>query len=296
VPDAPTQTDASQGQGQFVWPPRDAGPIVEIQIEAEETSITPPARSEQAGWRDLLLDVEEFWLAPIAKPLPVRIEEAGWTPDPLDAYCNRCGLTVGLHEADEFGCSACVGRRLAWDRFVRLGEYAGPLAEWVQEVKFTGWRALGAALGRELGRASLDAGVRGHAAAPREVVVVPAPTAAIRRVTRGIDHTLVIARGMSQVLKTRPIRLLRARRRPSQRSVPASERPRNVAGAFSRRGRPPWSAKPLEGRTLVVVDDVRTSGATMAAAVRALRKGGWDGLGRPAEVWGAAVAVAARRP
>ncbi len=241
-----------------------------------------------------MLDVERFWLAPIALPLPERMAEAGWAPDPLDAYCNRCGLTVGPHEADEFGCAACLGRRLEWDRFVRLGEYTGPLAEWVQDVKFTGWRALGAALGQELGRALVRAGVRGQGQ-KRELVVAPAPTAPIRRVTRGIDHTLALARGVGRELGVRPTRLLRARHRPSQRSVPASQRTRNVARAFSKRWPPPGRPRPLEARILVMVDDVRTSGATLSAAIRALRRGEWAGVGRPLEIWAATAAVAARR-
>ena len=61
--------------------------------------------------------------------------------------------------------------------------------------------------------------------------------------------------------------LQRVKRRKSQAGLCASERRRNVGGAIKASGR-------FEGKTLLVVDDVFTTGATLDACARALRKAG----------------------
>ena len=65
----------------------------------------------------------------------------------------------------------------------------------------------------------------------------------------------------------RPGALRRVKRRKSQAGLSASERRRNVAGAIKAGGR-------FEGKTLLVVDDVFTTGATLEACARVLRKAG----------------------
>jgi predicted amidophosphoribosyltransferase len=134
----------------------------------------------------------------------------------------------------------------------------------VHEVKFTRWRRLGDELGRLLGdalrEAVIDAGVR-----EQRVVLVPVPSSLWRRLGRGIDHATVIARGVAGKTGYPVAAALRRKHRPSQLSVPAGRRAANVAGSFaSRRG---WD---LAGRHVVVIDDVTTTRATLAAACRAL--------------------------
>lgn len=92
-------------------------------------------------------------------------------------------------------------------------------------------------------------------------------------------------------------RLLARRHRPSQISLPVSQRRANVSGAFfCRRGvlRVPVDA------VLVVIDDVRTTGATMTEACRTLRAGLKGRSGHPnpdqtdvqTEIWAATAGVA----
>jgi ComF family protein len=229
-------------------------------------------------WRD----IENTWLVPVSPPLDRRIEEIGWEADAAAAYCERCGTSVGVSEAaagaPEFGCAACRDERLPWERFVRLAEYGGAVAQWVQDTKFTRCHWMGESLGAQLAYAVLASGALGtleSAGKPvnsRGVCVVPVATSFWRRVHRGIDHARCIARGMARELDAPLVPALQRAHRPTQRGLSPTAREANVAGAFSlRRG------IDLRGKTVILVDDVRTTGATLREAARAL---GARGTGR----------------
>ncbi len=102
-------------------------------------------------------------------------------------------------------------------------------------------------------------------------VLVPVPLHSMRKRTRGYNQAELLARRIGSELGV-PVEsraLERRRRTPQQaRSADAEERQRNVAGAF--RGRP----GPVEGRAVLLVDDVTTTGATLAACAQALKEAG----------------------
>jgi ComF family protein len=102
-------------------------------------------------------------------------------------------------------------------------------------------------------------------------LVVPVPLYWWRRWRRGYNQSAAIAHGIGHSLKLPvfPACLKRTRHTPQQSHQPFSARADNVRGAFRARSRPP-----LKGQTVLLVDDVMTSGATAAEAARALRKGG----------------------
>jgi predicted amidophosphoribosyltransferase len=321
-------TDRSAGP-RFVWPPKPVA--VHVQTPVDAGSGPQQARSGQATVRDAKppiraadepatktsprsadvnplvrprppsawSQIERVWLGLVTPPLPERMAQAGWAPDDPAAYCPRCGGTVGPFEvaspgtADP-GCTMCRGKTVAWEQAVRLGEYGGLLRDLVHEVKFTAWRRLGQDLGLMLGervRAALEA----EGLNPACVAVVPVGMTFWRRMHRGIDHAMVLSRGVAKATGGQVVPALSRSYRPSQVSVSPSQRWRNVAGSFR--------LKPgvdLSGRLVIVVDDVRTTGATMTAACRTLVRGhrprpaGGRNPARPApRVWAAFAAVAA---
>lgn len=141
-------------------------------------------------------------------------------------------------------------------------EYGGPVADAIQRFKYDGRSELGPALG------SLMAG-GGHRCAGKVDAVVPVPLHWRRRRTRGYDQAALLAKPVANSLGV-PL-LLRGLRRvrntASQVDLPHHERQQNIAGAFA-----PWRLRGV-GRVLLI-DDVRTTGATLRAASEALRAGG----------------------
>lgn len=236
--------------------------------------------------------VEETFLGLVRPPLVVRARDAGWMPDAPGAYCARCAGGVGSFEADATGCPRCAGGGagggVAWARAVRLGEYEGLLREMIHDVKFAAWRVLGEELGALLGSAVCEAveGAKGEGGAGIDrgrLVIVPVPTTLWRRLSRGVDHTRAIARGVGRVCGAPVVPAIGRWRRPPQVGVPASRREKNVRGSM-------WARRvDLRGMTVVVVDDVRTTGATLREACRALETLAPER--RPAAVWVATLAV-----
>lgn len=288
--------EGSGGGGAFAWPPRRRLPRDGVQDgvgsgmpaargAARSTSIDEAdvidTRVSGAWWREW----EREWLDPVALPLRERALEAGWRPDESEEYCGRCGWSVAGDGATEAGCSRCRGEKLPWERLVRLGAYRPPLRGWVREVKHARARGLGEELGRVLGAAV--GAVHARVVPGLRPCLVPVPDSIMRRVVRGIDHAGCVAKGMGEVTGWPVLRPLRRKWGMRQVGGTRVERAENARRQIESRG--PLS---LDGTCLVVlVDDICTTGATLAACSRAIinaaKAGGCDGLPR---VWAGVLA------
>ena len=174
-------------------------------------------------------------------------------------------LCAGCDEPSEstgvfcYSCTALVERASGASA---VFEYGGPVAHAIQRFKYDGRSELGAVL------ASLMVEHAEHWAGKVDAVV-PVPLHWQRRRARGYDQAALLARPLARSLGV-PV-LLRGLRRvrntPSQVDLPHAERQRNIAGAFA-----PWRLSGV--RRVLLVDDVRTTGATLRAASAALKAGG----------------------
>lgn len=237
------------------------------------------------------IDIERTWLGFTSPPLSVRLEDAHWSHEGPDAACPRCGATAGPGASDESGCRECRDRKLPWERFVRLGGYRGVLGEIVRDVKFGRFRTLGHQVGCMLGE-QLGVALAVAKIDPDRVWIVPIPMSRRRYLERGIDHTLCLSRGIARASGARFVRYLARHHGPTQLAVVPSARHGNVTGIF--RARHSLLRKKCPD-LIVVVDDVRTTGATLGSACRTVRKslpkvGVLEG--DRARIWAAAVAVA----
>lgn len=288
----------------FTWPPKPA--------EADPRGEDGPAASEGAagarpaaeawgrgtgrwaglcnGFGSVWNEAEGAWLGVSAVSWREAARRAGWVADQPGDYCPRCGTSAGPYEADADGCPACRRRRLAWSRSVRLGSYEGVLREAILAGKYTGWRRVCQEIGADLGLA-VAAALGASGVDPAGAVVCPVPTSTRRRLSRGVDHTVVMAREVARATGGELVRGLRRRHGPAQAGLAGAARQRNVAGVFLPRS---GVCQGLGGRVVVLVDDVRTTGATLSAASRALQGAARSGGGAGASIWAAVAGVTAR--
>ena len=289
----------------FVWPPfRDADRPIEIDLPElieTDTEDTVP-RAAEAVSRPIALsmwqrarvvagDLESDLLGVRAISFQRWADRAGWRRDQAGARCWRCAGSVGPHETDGEGCADCRTKKLAWSRAIRLGTYERGLRAAVLELKFGRWRRTGHEVGRELGEALAEQ-LRAGGIRPEEAALVPVPMSWRRRMGRGVDHTAVLAEACSKRSGVPIVRALSRDHRSPQVGLSATARAQNVRGAFrpTKAGRD-ISRESARPRVCVVMDDVRTTGATMTSACRAVR----ELVGKSPEIWCCVVCVATDR-
>ena len=282
---------------QFSWPPRaqpDAPPL--------SNRISPP-QPQRSSLQNALESIESDLLGRVSLSFDRWAVQSGWEPDAYSRYCWRCAGNVGLHEQDGEGCASCRKRKLPWDRAIRLGLYDAELREEILALKFNGWRSGGVGLGRILGE-RIAAQLETAQIPPDQARLVPIPMNPVRRLSRGIDHTLTLSRVASKVSGVQMQRVLKTKYRPEQVGLSATARAANIKGAFSPhpgKTRRVTNRKMGSIRVWVLIDDVRTTGATFVAASKSLRR--WlkslEGPNSAPEIWVASVAVSKpkdRRP
>lgn len=193
-----------------------------------------------------------------------------------DLLCQRCAATVGPYQDTGKGCLRCRRSRLRFDGVVRLGVYSDRLREACLLIKKRSYSPLAAMLA-ELLWAEQHERLQQTGAD----VLVPMPLHWMRRVQRGVNPSEAVARRLARRLHLPcSCRMLKRQHNTlPQVGLPPTRRWENVRGAF-RAGR-----KNLEGLSILLVDDVLTTGATASEAARALKAAG------AAQVW---VAVLAR--
>ncbi len=173
--------------------------------------------------------------------------------------CPRCGMPV-----DEGApCELCRGRRLPVTALRACGYFEGPLREAVHRLKFSGERYLAEPL------ADLLVTTWRWAPLPADALI-PVPLHPAREAARGYNQSSLLARQVGKKLDLPVLEghLRRLRATPPQVDLPREERLRNLVGAFVCVGREAY------GRRLCLVDDVTTTGATLAACATALRAAG----------------------
>lgn len=184
--------------------------------------------------------------------------------------CPRCAMPAGPYADLKGGCGDCRGRSLGFEAAVALGPYDGTLRDLCLRLKRDrdAWLAPWLAdLWAESRREAID-----RLGLPPDAWIVPVPLHWRRHWERGYNQAEALARGLARRLGLpvkRPLRRIADTKKLATMS--ATDRAKALRDAF--RARP---SRALEDRTVLLVDDVLTTGATCAAAARALKKAGAD--------------------
>lgn len=161
----------------------------------------------------------------------------------------------------------CRARPPAFDGLQAAYVYQDPIDAVIHALKFKGLEFLGGQLADVIDR-------RVGATLPRCDLVVPVPIAWARRLRRGFNQAELIARPLAKRLGVPAIgdALRRAGGKPAQSRSSRSRRFSNVDNVFNVFG--VRRERLLVGQTVLLVDDVATTTATLHQAALALRKAG----------------------
>ncbi len=181
-------------------------------------------------------------------------------------YCPRCVSTLGPNvPARQDGCNECPTPLPRSAGAVRLGPYAGPLRRAVRDLKYHRSDLMLALTGRLLASA-----IAGRCEGESFDFIVPVPAHWRRRVGRGTDHTMSLARVVAGRLAMPVEReLVRIRHTPLQTHLSRTRRLTNVRNAFTAP-----VPRAVAGADILLIDDVTTTGATVNEAARTLLKAG----------------------
>ena len=186
---------------------------------------------------------------------------------PRGNRCFRCGLPVGPFIRSEQGCPQCAKHKFRFQRVVRFGVYDDSLRQACIRAKATTQFPLAAALANLLWlteQADLD-GINVD-------VIAPVPCHWTRRLMRPHHAAETISRVLAwRMGKPLDRRLLRKKRlTPDQSDLSAAQRRLNLKGAFAIR---PFS-RSLTGKTVLLIDDILTTGTTANECARTLLRAG----------------------
>ena len=183
----------------------------------------------------------------------------------LTPRCSRCAIDVpaGIER-----CGPCSLDSPPFDAVLAAVSYAPPWDRLIAAFKFHDALDLAPTFADLL---LVAHAVTSHVPAPS--LLVPVPLGAARLRERGYNQAWEIARRLARRLHVRADAnlLLRVRETPHQLALAPERRAANVRGAFAIE---PLRLAEVRGRAVTVVDDVMTTGATVAEVARVLRQAG----------------------
>ena len=179
-------------------------------------------------------------------------------------WCSCCGLPFPYPMGEGAICGACASRPSSWNKALSVFRYDRHSRRLVLMLKRGDQTHLSGAFGRWMNRAGAEVLAEAD-------LLVPVPLHWTRLFGRRFNQAALLAQAV-HAAGGPPVGadwLVRRRRTPSQGLMSPASRARNVRGAFAlRRGRS------VEGKRVVLIDDVLTTGATAEECARTLRREG----------------------
>ena len=187
---------------------------------------------------------------------PSCIMQISPLPAPVCRHCSTPLITGGI-------CKQCQYHPLKLSRVRVVGAYQGPLRSCIHALKYNANTRVAEPLGQLLAEGYINSDMHAD-------VVIPVPLHRERQQQRGYNHAYLLAHHCSARIGV-PLRndvLIRHRATPAQVGLNTIERRENVAGAFL--CTQAFATHALHGRTMLLIDDVYTTGATLEACAAPL--------------------------
>ena len=187
-----------------------------------------------------------------------------------DPYCRRCGDPVEGAILHEYDCSICRREEPPFELARSAVRYRGPVRRALHVFKYAGATCLATDLA-----SFLLACIEAHVPQWGLDAVTCVPLYAKRQRERSYNQSELLARRVARSLRLPcvPNCLARVRETATQTGLHAGQRRANVRGAFAARHQA-W----VHGRSLLLIDDVMTTGATVSECSRVLKGAGAAGV------------------
>jgi len=204
---------------------------------------------------------------------PASVQTLGLTSEAwgriafIDApLCDGCGAPFDFDLGEGALCAACQARRPHFDRARAACVYDEHARDLILKLKHADRTDLAGLFAHWIARAATDI-------LPAVDGIVPVPLHPLRLIARRYNQAAEIARPLARGARRPywPGALVRRRATASQAGKSGDARRRNVAGVFAVPAS--WRSR-VEGKRLLVVDDVLTTGATLEGCARALKSAG----------------------
>jgi ComF family protein len=183
----------------------------------------------------------------------------------LPPFCRRCGRTLQKKSPNKNICAGCIKNLVYFDRAFSPCLYEGPVKDLVHQFKYQGKDYLGHVLSR------LMADFIREFAVPMDIldIVVPVPLFKTRLREREFNQAQILAENIAGIFNKKLIVdfLIRVKNTQTQTELTPRQRLSNVKESFQVR-----EGSGFEGKNILLVDDVLTTGATCSEAACALKK------------------------
>ena len=182
--------------------------------------------------------------------------------------CTLCGVPFASFTEESHLCERCLRKKPYFDALGAPFLYEGGIMEAVHQLKYRSKTHLSRSLGKLLSFFAL-----GWLGSAKEYLMMPVPLHRKKLRERGFNQSLLLSKTIRHCLNMELdfLSLRRRRYTPPQTSLSREERRKNVRKAFEVSG-----SKRLEGRTIILVDDVATTGSTLNECARVLKNAGCD--------------------
>ena len=182
-------------------------------------------------------------------------------------YCGRCGVPFAADYGAEVECPSCIAEPPDFGRARAALVYDDATHRMIVGFKHGDRTEMAGTFGAWMARAA-------SGLTTATSILTPIPLHPKRLLSRRFNQSLLLAREVAHRLGARISvdGLIRSRETPPQKDLSAEARRRNVSGAFAVRNEDARAR--FQGAHVVLVDDVLTTGATLSASARALKRAG----------------------